>query len=139
MLPHEIREFRRMIDAVDAAQRIARRLDGPDAIPARRLPRLGEVGRLPGTGNLGGDRLTYTVRVRTFDSSSDGRNSLMVVIRSDEVLSGAEVRGRAIQAVEQGTAVTRNSYRTANPTIVRHDSVEVVSVYKGDLRVARRV
>ena len=131
-------EMRRVVDAVNQAQRVAGRLDNADRPNHPRMPKPGEVGRLPGTGNAGGDRYTYTVLVHTSDMSADGRSSMMVVVESDELLPGSEVRARAIEMVEMGTAVTRSSYRSANPRMVIPTQVTVVSVYRGSLNAPRR-
>lgn len=133
LTPAERAEMRRIITAVDQAQRLAARLDNPGAPNGPRPIKPGEVGRLPGTGNRGGDSYTYTVRIRTVDSAGDGRNSFLVVIHSDSLLSGAEVRAQAIAAVETGSAATRMSYRAGNPTQVIPSEVVIVSVYRGSV------
>lgn len=130
-------EMRQVVRSVNEAQRVAARLDAEGRAPGARPPKPGEVGRLPGTDPGGGDGYTYTVLVHTSDMSADGRSSLMVVVTSDRLLPGSEVRARAMEMVEQGTAVTRSSYRTANPRLVIPTQTVIVSVYRGTLNASR--
>ena len=123
--------MRQIIDASYQAMRQARLLDNVNPATGNPYLRPDQVGRLPGTGTRGGGNFTYMVRVDTVDASADGRDSLMVVVRSSYLMSGDMVRARAILAVQTGTATTRYSYTTANPTMVRDGGAEIVSVYKG--------
>lgn len=130
-------ELRQIIARVNEAQRVAARLDNRERPGAGRPVKPGEVPRLPGTDPAGGDGYVYTVLVNTSDMSADGRSSLMVVVESDRLLSGAEVRARAMEMVENGTAVTRSTYRTANPRMVIPTQTTIVSVYRGSLNASR--
>lgn len=132
-------EMGQIIRATEQAMRMARRLDSIDPSTGRPWVRSRDMNYLPGTEANGETGYTYTVRVKTVDASADGRDSLMVVVRSDRIMSGDEVRARAILAVQSGSATTRYRYPTANPTQVREGGVEIVSVYRGQLNASDRL
>lgn len=128
-------ELRQIIRSVDQAQRIARRIDNDQTAGNSRLPRPGEVGRLPGTGSRGGDVYTYTVVIDLHTPQAGVRDSFTHVITSPDLLPGEDIRAMAVQAAQRGEVQGRLTYPTRMPGVRVDFDVRIISVYRGSLSV----
>lgn len=122
----ESAELTRLVDAADNASRRAHQLSREG-----RLPRPGEIERLPGTGNRGGGVYTYTTAVEMTDRRTGESRTFTVVITDESILTGADVVARAQEAIAANDITQRMGSGAPNlrRAIVR--DVTVLSIYRG--------
>jgi hypothetical protein len=122
---------RAALDAIvaesDNATRRARQLDRDPG----RLPRPSEITRVPGTGNRGGDTYTYTTVVRFVDGATGEVRSTTLVIQDRSILSGEQVRARAVELASRGEIVSRQGTNPPSTAARRVFDVQILSVYRG--------
>lgn len=103
-----------------------------------RAPRPGEIDRLPGTGNRGGERYTYTAIVTGVNPQTGERRSHTVVIQSDRIEDGDSIRARVMERVSEGDFVSRQGTDPSQVGAVVVESVQIISVYRGSPDVSTR-
>lgn len=128
----ERRELGQIVDAADNANRQAMKLDRAMG----RAPRPSEIDRLPGTGNRGGSRYSYTAVVTAVNPQTGERRTFTVVVQSDGIEDGDVIRARALEAVNTGDWTTRQGTDPSQVGSVVVERVQIISVYRGSPDVA---
>lgn len=131
---NDITQARRLVTAIDQAQRIAQRI----STTTGRLPYRGEVPALPGTTGSDSGQMTYTTIVIAPDGITGRESTTPVVFTSDRVLSLSEVQAQALATLGRGEVA--DQYKSRVPGLERNADLEVrlISVYRGTLHVRSR-
>lgn len=122
---------RRIIRAVDAAQRVAARITNAEG----RLPYRGEIPVLPGTRTDHTGMYTYTVIVIDPNGLGGRESTTPVVFTSDRILSIDAVQAQALRTLGRGEVA--DQYQSRVPGLMREQDLEyrLISVYRGLLHV----
>jgi hypothetical protein len=125
----DLRQARRIVEASREAQLAAARLDNADA---RRL-RPSEIPIAPGS-DARSRRYSYVVKVTVTDIRSGYDDTFTVEIRDERLLTGDEVRARAVRMASQGEIRDDYKNKVRGLGSTSRADAEILTVYRGSPR-----